>query len=63
MVDGKTRSLASVNIQKLPQLEEKTCPLGIDHDKYHLVLKLQLSSQLHDKKQPMKLNQLDWGQQ
>jgi hypothetical protein len=38
-------------------------PLGIDRDEYCPSLELRLSSQFHDKKQPMKLNQLKWGQQ
>jgi hypothetical protein len=60
-IDEKIHPPISVNIQKLPQLERETCPLGIDHDKDHLSPKSQLSSQPHQKEQPVKSNQLKYS--
>ncbi len=60
-IDEETCPLASVDIQKPPRLEGKTCPLGIDCDKDHPSLEPQLLPQHHEKKNPMKPNQLKWG--
>jgi hypothetical protein len=50
-----------IDIQKLLKLEGKTCLLGTNCDKDHPLLKPQLLWQSHEKEQPAKPNQLEWG--
>jgi hypothetical protein len=60
-IDEEIHPPIGVNIRKPPHLEGETCPLGIEHDKNHCLPEPQLSPQHHEKKQPMKPNQLKWG--
>ncbi len=60
-IDDKTCPHAGVDIQKPPQLEEKTCPLGTNHNKNLPSHEPQLLPQPHKKEQFVKPNQFKWG--
>jgi hypothetical protein len=60
-IDEKTCSPTNLNIQKPPQLEGETCPLGTNHNKDHPSFKSQLLLQPHEEEKLVKPNQLEWG--
>jgi hypothetical protein len=60
-INEKTHPPIGADIQKPPQLEGETCPLGTNHDKNHLSLEPQLLPQPRKKEQRMKPNQLELG--